>query len=264
MRRKLGLVFRVTLALAALVLVGLQTAVARGVISPSAWLHVIIVVAVAGIVFIDNSRSAYASYRRPESQKRYREIEKLARTAILSIDQLSKDVSVRSLGVSVFVCKTKWRRRWLKAIPFPQRELVRIVRFRMEERPQPSSVQWIKGKGAIGECWEIGNKVHRDHRATIANLGTQLTEQTFGELKPEVVSGFTYSEFREIRQKYVEVLAVPIKDEHGTRILGVLSVDRPADEGCRSNPSAVTLVLGSDNAEECAAYSANLIAQRLI
>ena len=116
---------------------------------------------------------------------------------------------------------------------------------RLSEYPQRSQVTWTKGKGLIGRCWEEGEPQFRDwttlqrqHPAT-----QEVTERAWKKMGQPARWGFERQEYLRSIHKYQQILAVPIKDEHG-RVLGCVSLDIPVDRPANSiNTGAVREVL---------------------
>lgn len=138
-------------------------------------------------------------------------------------------VSIRHLGASVWAIRYRYRPRecWWR----PTKHLVRGLRFRLRDNPQPTKVSWTKGKGAVGRAWEKGRPIYEDWTEQSSRWSSpDLTEHQFKKLREKQRAGFTFEEFVRISPKYSEVLAVPITSEGG-ETLGVISVDVTAAAG---------------------------------
>lgn len=182
------------------------------------------VLAVAVATTVDKVVGIFRRYRARERSKAEARTQKALVALLVEISE-SKHVNIQDLGVSVFV--PRWRVwRWGSG-----RVLVRVMRFRLDDHPQPSPVRWTKGKGAVGSCWETARMVHRPWRTQRAEYSSpSLTAEEFSRIPTDEQDGFEHREFVAIADKYSEVLAAPVLSEVGA-IVGVVSVDVAARAG---------------------------------
>jgi hypothetical protein len=141
-------------------------------------------------------------------------------------------IDILTMGVSVFKVKRHLavRRSW--CFLYLRQELHRVERVRLSDLPQPTTVTWGSGKGAIGRCLATRRWQHKDWSPVVARFaGAEPTADEFDQLPEDDRSGFTYDEFVGIVHKYAEVIAVPIMSVGGSSIVGVLAIDRRYDAG---------------------------------
>ncbi len=167
----------------------------------------------------DNVKNLVDRTRATKKQKRQEDAEKAAVGAMIEISELTK-VPVGDLGVSVY----KIRKGWLS----PD-YLDRVIRYRISHYPPPSNVDWTKGKGAIGYCWETKQPAYRNRNSVARRfVGAPPDDQQWSSMTEKDRGGFDREDFAEVVHKYCEVAAVPIIDEGGI-IRGVLALDRMRD-----------------------------------
>ncbi|GJN99548.1 hypothetical protein NJB18091_30170 [Mycobacterium marinum] len=225
--RNVVLVWRIALAIAALVLAIVQSLIVTKRVDWSPWVAVVAAGAVGLLAFIDNVRLARVGFQAPE---RHKARSKMHKPLIFALDAIceARDVPLDVLGVSVFRIKRYWTRRWI-FVPWRKSRLLRLFRFRLKDFPAESAVDWTMGKGAIGKCWETGIPHLEDRRQVAAEHGRghYPNETQFAQLNEEQKSGFTRDEFVQTIDKYGEILAVPIVKESGGRskMIGVVSID---------------------------------------
>ncbi|TIC78819.1 hypothetical protein [Nocardioides sp. GY 10127] len=130
------------------------------------------------------------------------------------------------LGVSAYIPAVRWVKSDASVfLGLPAEVLVRVVRFRLQDVPQPSRVARTRSKGAVGECWATSRTIHRPWRQqAVQHSGASMTRQQFDQLSAHLRDGFEYAEYLRIAHKYSEVLAVPVLSEAGD-LVGVLSLD---------------------------------------
>lgn len=175
----------------------------------------------------------------------------MAVTAALSALAAEHQVNMRYLGASVFHLRRRYRpkQRWWGLTRCP----VRVLRWRLQNDPQPTRVAWVRGKGAVGEAWAKGRVIHRDWREQLEHHSdSSLSYADFARLPAKVRDGFEHDEFVRISPKYRETLAVPIVSEAGD-IVGVLSADVSAKAGLDR------LVLDGPDVEDSMLSAAKLI-----
>lgn len=243
--RRVALGLRILFALASLglavLVAGVQTKVFKDV---SANRQLAFAAGLAVVIFFDNCRAAWRRHKAPGRQQARARMQKAVVGALVTVGE-DKNVALRHLGGSVFAI----RRRGLLRHP----RLVRVLRFRLDDHPQPSQVVWTPGKGAIGRCWKQRRKVHSDWLAVAEKYGgRELTAAQFAKIPPATRDGFNLSEFVGIVDKYAEILAVPVLSHLG-EIVGVISIDvaAKADLGRK--------ILNFQDVEDCATGAAVLV-----
>ncbi|SNR98600.1 PDC sensor domain-containing protein [Blastococcus mobilis] len=176
------------------------------------------VIVLASIALIDNVRHAVRRFFEPQKEQAQIRVQKPIIGVLLALAQ-TKNLQVKHLGSSIFVLRRTGLLR--------RRKLVRVIRFRLANHPQATQVEWGKGKGAVGTCWETGRAEYRYRRPVAEKYGARnLTDAEFAELqkKKGVTSGFSRTEFMSMVCKYAEILAVPIRSPEG-ELKGVVSID---------------------------------------
>jgi hypothetical protein len=235
LRKRLGVVFRVFLAVAALALTAVQSVIVTGVRHWSPWIAVGAAVGVGGLTFIDQIRQISARYQSAQRNAARTTMQQELITLMYLITE-DKTVKLIDLGASVFNIRRYWTLRpafipipWL---PWREQRLHRILRFRLSASPQTSQLSWTKGKGAIGKCWEERQPVLLDRRATIAQFGEgkhPTDDAAFSRLTTDQRAGFSREEFNQMIDRYGEILAVPVVAKYSGEFLGVLSIDCRAE-----------------------------------
>ncbi len=127
-------------------------------------------------------------------------------------------VPVPPLGASAWLVKGYGKRQALK----------RIGRERVQDTPGPSNVKWIKGKGALGRCWELERAQVIDTGKIDARWGKCSQDDWEQKCRPDTRMGLTYEEFRKVTGKYGTVIAVPMFDARNDKVIGCVSLDAPA------------------------------------
>ena len=262
LRKKFVVGFRIFLAVAALALAVVQSVIVTGV---RHWSPLIAVAAATGVgllAFIDNIRQASARYQAAQRNAARTTMQQELITAMYLITE-ARTVKLIDLGASVFNVRRYWTLRsalipipWL---PWREQRLHRILRFRLSPNPQTSRVKWTRGKGAIGQCWERQMAVWVDRRETIAQFGEgkyPADDAAFSQLAPAQRLGFTRVEFRQLIDRYGEILAVPIVGKYSGKFLGVLSLDCRAEGYPKSDSPSV---LAGQDIEEFATRTTQYI-----
>jgi hypothetical protein len=150
-------------------------------------------------------------------------------------------VSVSDVGIGLFLVQPGFLRR-------PER-LVRVERVRIPDDLHESGIEFTKGKGAVGSCWENQTITHRDLNRINARYhdpGTIATRWT--KMHAATTQGFTRREFTAVATKYSEVLAVPVMDNG--RFVGCIALDRRWDHSettgrCVFDDDATKKILGA-------------------
>jgi len=166
---------------------------------------------------------------------------------------VARGVPLDKLGISVFAIRRGIGMKWW-FIPWRVERLKRVFRFRLSNYPPPSPVRWTKGKGTIGECWQTGIKAIHDRRSAAARYGrgNHPTGDRYEGVAAIDRCGFTESEFIQTIDKYGEILAVPITEQHSGELIGVLSIDCLLS----AYTPAVVTILDGDDIEEIAGGAA--------
>ncbi|NHW49195.1 hypothetical protein HAV21_20245 [Paenarthrobacter sp. MSM-2-10-13] len=219
-------VWRIAVALLALWLVGLKAAQQVKWIGPDPWLEFVLVVGAGVLVFADNIHAVVQLYKRPGEEKRRRKIEKTLLACVRALGENSVALDTFSLGASVYVYR---RRGWFSS----NRPMKRIRRYRLTEYPQESIISWSDSKGVVGKAARSGLPQHADWTKVSPRWNTTETSavEAYNHLSQDDRWGFTFDEFRQVASKYVEALAVPILNQNGGKVLGVLSIDVPFQGG---------------------------------
>lgn len=181
---------------------------------PPLWLVLTLTIGLAVLTLADKLFTIFGESALEATRARLRVTEAMYTLLASLADETG--LPVWALGASLFVPE---------AGTFdPKGSLVRAHRCRLVPNTPPSSVAWIGGKGAVGECWETQAMVHHDLTPSLAAWAKKPSDKAFQRLPAKVRKGMTHAEFLSASGKYKEVLAVPLVSPGGKR-LGVLSVD---------------------------------------
>lgn len=219
---KVRFYLRVVAAVLALIVVAAKSAVLAEWLPPDPTTEAIVLIAGGVLVFADSIGSIFASRHARAVEKRQAEVRSSVIGAVVSIAEAT-GLDLTELGASVFLVR---RGR----LPGREDHLVRLVRFRLNDTPQASTVLWTKDKAGVGKAWAQSRIVHEPLKALAEKYGSaDVTEAGFARISSTSKRGFTHEEFRNIVGKYAEVLAVPIllPDDAHPRVIGVLSIDVP-------------------------------------
>lgn len=182
---------------------------------------VIVISALLG--FVNGATGAWRYARAPGRSQAQARVQKALATLLVQVSE-EQGVPLKYLGASAFVPGVRWARRdgswrWRRHV------LVRVMRFRLDDSPQPTAVFWEKDKGAVGKCWATSREAHCDWHEQAANhSASALSLADFKAIPEKLRDGFTHQEFVAIAQKYSEILAVPVLSDAGV-VVGVISVD---------------------------------------
>lgn len=242
MGRKWSYIWRSAVALLALWLVIMKAAQQVKWIGPDPLLEFSLVIGAGLLVFSDNAYGVYQIYRRPKTNARRRKMEKYLLACLRALGE-SPGVDTFSLGASVYVYQRDWWR-------FNKRRLKRIRRYRLTDDPQESLISWNDTKGVVGKAARLGLPQHADWTklAPLWNAEGSITVDTYNALSESDKWGFSYEEFHQVASKYVEALAVPIMNQEGSKVIGVLGLDVPY----RSRAKDYSCVLKSYDAKQIA------------
>jgi hypothetical protein len=120
------------------------------------------------------------------------------------------------LGLHIW--KVAWQRRpnW----PFFGRELERLRTMKLGSLPASRQISFYKGKGVVGECWQLNDEIIKDIESKYSHIHS---EDDWIKLKPADRGGFSYREFRQVRDRGA-ILASPVRN-HRNRFIGCVSLD---------------------------------------
>jgi hypothetical protein len=244
MRFVLATSYRVLYALAGLALVIVNALIDRQIVHWDQRVAAVGAIGVGLVACFDNIRLIRYKLQAHERNAARARMYRPMFIALVSVAE-ARSMQTFKFGVSVFRIKPCWYLHW-HVIPWRQERLVRLVRLRLSDNPNESEVVWTKGKGAIGECWANKVPVLHDRRRAAATFGRDHypSEAEFAQLSSEERRGMTRSEFVETIDKYGEILAVPIVEQHSGKILGVLSIDCLAE--AYANPQTPSVLEGQD------------------
>jgi len=240
---------RVGLRIAAIVLGAAlaveQAAVLSDFVKQHPALDVTVIFIAAGLVVVDNIVAIGAASRNRRLQEQARQVEKAVVSALVTISRVS-GVDLAALGGSVFVPKGFGRRK----------RLHRIVRSRMLDAPQQSSVQWTMGKGVIGRVWKEKREIH----LPIDAIGRRwrdvaISDETYEGISADARMGFEREEFQGIVGKYAEILALPVfsgGEPASGEVVAVLAFDVPSTVSHPSLGSCLKPVAVREVAASCA------------
>ena len=209
-------------------------------------------VTVAALTFVDGVLGTIRLAREPGKSAAQTRVQKALVALLVQISE-TNSVGIQHLGASVFKPQIRFI-PWRWHLKRPARVLVRVMRFRLDDHPQPTPVTWRKGKGAVGSCWKTARAVHRDwHEQARDWSAPELTQDTFDQvMRPDLRDNFEYSEYVAIAAKYSEVLAVPVLSAGGD-VVGVISIDVAARAGVTNT------ILGASDTEAQADAAATLV-----
>jgi hypothetical protein len=220
-------------------------------LEPIAW--AVSLVIIAG----DNVGSLLARWVRREQSERLAEIRTALRGVLIELSK-TDDMRFEELGASVWIVPS-WRDRHLYF--WRPDALKRAIRERPAQFPQKSGVEWTRGKGNVGACWDREATQYLDCRSRAdAWSGSTPTQADYNALSEVDRAGLTYPDFVRIAKKYTEVLAEPIW--HPTRdnvLIGVLSIDRAR----RADGGSFTPQLNPEKAGDRAAMTAVVVGRIL-
>jgi len=182
--------------------------------------------AVAGaLIFLQNFYSIRVTEKNKDNFKNSRSRRVAINSLLVELADRTGE-SITLIGASIFVPKIR-RRLWI--IGKRKEFLKRIQRERLLNTPQISNVEWAKGKGAIGQCWETEKEFHLSWINIANRYQDKVTLDNYESLVNKTAKhGLTAKEFNIVLDKYSEILAVPIHNEN-QKFIGVLSVDIAID-----------------------------------
>jgi hypothetical protein len=230
-RRSVPVALKIFVGVAGFALVVLVSGDDRGMFNAPAKLLFCATVGVGLLTMADGAVGAWREHRGGKRGEAEARVQKALVGLMLEVSKESS-VDLEFLGTSLFAVAWRWVRLPGDAfLGHPRRVLERRMRFRVRDHSQPSAFARLKGKAAIGECWETGRVVHRPWQNQSARYGrSNLTKAEFNSISPAEQDRFTFEEFRGIAHKYSEVLAAPVLSEGGV-VLGVLSLDVAVQAG---------------------------------
>lgn len=217
------------------------------------WLttSVIAGIMVATIVALDGGFSLRRAKRVARDEAMKSEIRRVILGVLKTLSE-STEINIVYLGGSVFTYKKT--RKGFKLVP--------LERYRLDDYPPRSNVQWSGAKGAIGAAADSRKTVHCDwvDLSKALNCKDGSPDEIIAALDPSERFGFTDEELREMAGKYYESLATPILSVDGTKLLGILAIDIPNRGDVELNQA---LLGGRDREEKLAVPAAALIALKM-
>lgn len=177
------------------------------------------------VLGVENVITLFVRHVRTRRGKRGAALEDALATALIQIVRENPALHLEELGANVYMF-SRWDR--FRRVDHEQTRLNRVARLRPGRYPQQSGVDWAAGKGAVGVCWSMKKRIHRDWHALAEKYGSaELDRATFDAIPDATRCGFTLTEFQAIVGKYSEVLAEPIWDPRKTGVItGVITIDR--------------------------------------
>ncbi|MPZ67984.1 MAG: hypothetical protein GEU71_00455 [Actinobacteria bacterium] len=169
------------------------------------------------VLALSSVRTLLLNFIGQRSLAQERRVQDALKTAYVQIVELS-GIDYRDVGLHAFLVRGYRLRPWRK-------RLVRVGRWRLKSTPPVTGIEWTRGKGLIGRCWELRQNVG-------ANLAEEwgfeeLDESEWESLEEAVRYGFSYDEYLRVRA-YGAVVAVPILDDAGG-FIGCVSADAPGE-----------------------------------
>lgn len=242
MTRGAQLTLKLFLAFGLLGLVVWNGLVEHSFIKDDPFWKLVLLVVTGAAVLIDSAWMAISEYRARGAKQRQDEM-RVALLPVLRHIARNHSLDVTMLGASVYVVSGFWRWQRLK----------RLDRYRMSDLPQESVVNWVKGKGAIGRAWDRDEITHVDWYPIRARWGSGalLDERSWDRVPTSDRLGFQFEEFRNIVDKYGEILAIPMI--RNMKTVGVCAIDVPI----RAN--AIGAILNEDFTVEMATEATALI-----
>lgn len=174
--------------------------------------------AVAVIVLaLSGAKSVIGGFLGRRSMMEERRIQDALKTAYVRIVETS-GIDYRDVGLHAFLLRRDPLRPW-------RRRLVGVARWRLMSTSPITAIDWMRGKGLIGRCWDMERNVG-------ANLAEEwgpeeLSEDEWSDLADEYRYGFSYDEYVKV-QDFGAIVAVPIIDGQ-SRFVGCVSADAPGE-----------------------------------
>jgi hypothetical protein len=193
---------------------------ARGTTASIAW-------TTAGILAAVTSFLVLMGYRRLLRIKKEEETLYSACQSALRVVHTATEIPYTQLGAHVWT---------ITGFPFG-RHLVRRATYLPDSRPQ-SNVRWVKGRGAIGKCWQSGEEAVED-----LEVFDGLSEQEFCDLPRATRLGLSWTDFKK-SDHYRAIWVTPIYKgpDRSRKLGGCMSV-----EVVRQNGAAQKLLMATDN-----------------
>ena len=135
-----------------------------------------------------------------------RHTEGLCQHLLMTVSESCRSVPVTELAVHA------WRK--------DGKSLRRLASFRVARR-QDAAVEWEKGKGAVGRCWETNMELVAD--LTDLNAAAAEGQAAFEQIPSDGRFGLTWSDYQHT-SRYWSISVTPLRDERG-RFIGCLSID---------------------------------------
>jgi hypothetical protein len=161
-------------------------------------------------------RAAISHFRAVRSTE-FREAARTAlSTALMRLNALP-GIELRDVGLNAFMVQREVDPPW-------RRHLHRVAKVRLSHLPGPSHIFWTKGKGVIGQCWAEENIVVGQTGPAWAPYLEYNSKAQWKTVPEALRLNLSFKEFRRIRGKYEEIVAVPIVDAN-VRFRGCVAVD---------------------------------------
>jgi len=184
------------------------------------WVHSTVLIVwlvgiLAGLTLTDNVRRAILRYRATGHEGNRVEIRNQMGALIIAVAQIH-GISAGDIGCGLFLRQERWVRRPARWFPCPKgflrpERLKRIERMRLPDNVPESTVEFTKGKGAVGACWEHGQHGYNDWRSINRRYQTpDDVVSRWSKMRDETKHGFDQKEFISLIGKYAEVVAMPI------------------------------------------------------
>jgi hypothetical protein len=172
------------------------------------WVHsdkfLITIVAILTLAtFADAAKRTLHRVRASRVEQHSVQIRNQLSAVIVTVAKLHT-LEIADLGCGLFLIQPRGIRR-------PTR-LVRTQRVRIIDDLHESAVEFTKGKGTVGQCWEHQRPAYHNWGPINAQLHSKPDAvKKFWDQTPEKLKrGFTETEFVSLLGKYSEVLAVPV------------------------------------------------------
>ena len=156
-------------------------------------------------------------------EKRDKDAQTTLLAALVKIAAKAK-VAVESVGLHAYVVQR----------PFPwigQVRQKRIARIRLSSHPPPSTIEWVKGKGYIGACWEDDAWADFEFDRVYAGYTRCASAAEWARVPAKLRFGLTFQEWKNSRvYRLVRVYPIHVKRSDGRhKYAGCISLDTISD-----------------------------------
>ncbi|MEE6273549.1 hypothetical protein V2J56_09340 [Georgenia sp. MJ206] len=169
-------------------------------------------IAVPVMTFVEAAWGLHRTKARGDSAATQKSVNKILTGLVVMVHDKT-DLPVGAIGVSL------WR--------VEEETLYRVDTVRLSGFPPPSNVEWKRGMGVLGWCWETEQTRYRDYRPIQArHRGVEtLGPGEWRALRAaNGTENFTQKDYLDRIRKYDQILAVPFVDSDG-KFEGCISVD---------------------------------------